>query len=156
MIDEFIRAGRFEPIVRFSVATFTRFTRNIDSAAVEYIFNLGGKIAVTDISGPSPLTHRHNFAMHLSRKNGNLEMANWDKFRILEFADEENKCFFTGSLLLKNDMTELGRMLDQSVMTTGILELTFLLDTTIKKDATSRYLDILALQSLALTNELKA
>ena len=156
MIDEFIRTGRFDPTVRFSVAKFTRFTRNIDSGAVAYIFNLGGKIAVTDISGPRPLTHRHNFAMHLSRENGDLEMANWDKFRILEFEDEENKCFFTGSLLLKNDLTELGRMLDQAVVTTGILELTFLLDTTIKKDATSRYLDILALQSLALTNELKA
>jgi len=155
MIDEFIRTGRFDPLIRFSVAKFTRYTRNIDSSAVDYIFNLGGQITVTDLSFPKPVTHRHNFAMHLSRKNGDVEMANWDKFRILEFADEEQKCFFTGSLLLKQDMTELGRMLDRAVMTGGTIELTLLLDTAVKKDATSGYLDILALQSLSLTNTLK-
>ena len=155
MIDEFIRTGRFNPVIRFSVAKFTRFTKNIDSSAVEYIFNLGGKIAFTDISAAKPNSHLHNFVMHLSRKSGDIEMANWDKFRILEFEDEEQKCFFTGSLLLKNDMTELGRMLDQAVVSAGTVEITFLLDTSIKKDATSSYFDIMALQSLALTNILK-
>jgi len=155
MIDEFIRTGSFNPLIRFSVAKFTRYTKNIDSSAVDYIFNLEGKITVTDISPPKPVAHRHNFAMHLYRKSGDMETANWDKFRILEFEDEEQKCFFTGSLLLKQDMTELGRMLDQAVMTDGIVELTFLLDTAIRKDATSSYLDILALQSLSLTNNLK-
>jgi hypothetical protein len=151
---EMFRSGKFDPDIRFSVEKFTRFTRNIDCSPVEYFFNLGGKICITDRSGATPGSHRHNFAMHLFRKNDDLELANWDKFRILEFEDEDNKCFFTGSLLLKHDLTELGRMLDHAVMTGGSVELTFLLDKKLKKDATSSYLDILSLQSLALANSL--
>jgi hypothetical protein len=154
MIDKFISAGKFDPLIRFSVAKFTRFTKNIDSSRVEYYFNLGGKITLTDTSLPKRVSYRHNFAMHLFQKTGDLDMTNWDKFRILEFEDEENKSFFTGSLLLKQDMTELGRMLDQAVITAGSIELSFLLDPTLKKDATSQYMDILALHSLALTNNL--
>lgn len=155
MVEKFISTGLFDPLVKFSVAQFTRFTKNIDSSPVEYFLNLGGKITLTDISARKPLSGRHNFALHLFRKNGDMDMANWDKFRILEFDDEENKCFYTGSLLLKHDMTELGRVLDQAVVTGGALELTFLLDTILKKDVTSSYLDILSLQSLSLTNNLK-
>jgi len=154
MADDFIKTGRFDPLIRFSVSSFTRFTKNIDSTRVEYYFNLGGKITLTDTSLPKRISQRHNFAMHLFRKSGAMEMDNWDKFRILEFEDEDNKSFFTGSYLMKHDMTELGKMLDQAVLTNGSVEMTFLLDTNLKKDATSSYLDILSLQSLALTNNL--
>lgn len=152
MIDEYIRTGRFDPLLRFSVAKFTRFTKSIDSSPVEYFFNLDGKIALTNLSSSRASSLRHNFTLHLFHNNGDIDMTNWDKFRILEFADEEQKCFYTGSLLLKHDMAELGRVLDQAVLTGGSIELTFQVDTTLKKDATSSYLDIIALQSLAVTN----
>jgi hypothetical protein len=151
---EMFRSGKFDPDIRFSVEKFTRFTRNIDCSPVEYFFNLGGKICITDRSGATPGSHRHNFAMHLFRKSGEPDMTNWNKFRILEFEDEESKCFYTGSFLMNHDMTELGNMLDKAVATGGSIELTFLLDTVLKKDVTSKYLDIVSLQSLALTNEL--